>query len=332
MGRSRATPLILFFLAALLLPAAGARGDLFDILVQDIGGSGVPDLQVGGSSLPQLIEDLINAQGDFSPFAGIPFSASITFAGVPNAIAITVDPTTQTATLSFPILGPGAQVFNFTGTDLFGQIEQFLQDNFAEQLTLFLNAINALALVAVTDGTPLSTTALSANYVFDRFGLHADLTRWERRLADEDAGRPGVRGRIDTYYESIDTDVGDGTAITIAPSLEWVLNDMISVAFQFPIAYHKIEGADILNVHGNLAVPLTFLSPDAGNPWGLRLTPFGSLAGVGSIDMASGGLNVSLLAWSRPGGTSLVSVVSSSWSVMVAAFRQRNVGRGHRPR
>ncbi|MHC4414482.1 MAG: hypothetical protein ACYS0G_04280 [Planctomycetota bacterium] len=288
--RARSIGLALL-LVALALPAAPARaGDLFEILVTATDGSPTPDLLVGGFELPELLNDLVNAQGAFASFDGVAFSADITFAGVPDAINITVDPVTETATLTFTILGDDAQTFTFTGTDLADQIEQFLENNLANQLTAFLDAINTLALVAVTDGTPLSTTALSATYVFDRFGLHADLTAAERRAMEDQEVEPGLRGRFDTYYESIDTDVGDGDSFAIAPSLEWVFDETTSIAFLFPIAYHDIEGAEILNAHVNLAVPVNVLRPGVDSPLSVRVVPFGTLAGSGSIDMVAGGL------------------------------------------
>ena len=148
-GRLRAMVVVL----ALLVPVAPVRGDeLFEVFVTATDLSGTPDLLVGGSSFPDLLNDLINAQGAFASFAGVAFSADVTFAGIANAINVTVDPMTGDATLTFTILGPGAPTFTFSGADLFGQIEQFLQDNLSGQLTAFLDAINTLSLVAVTDG------------------------------------------------------------------------------------------------------------------------------------------------------------------------------------
>ena len=278
-------------LAALLVPAPTAQAvDLWEILVTNTDGSGIPDLLVGGSSLPDLINELVNAQGAFASFSGAAFSANITFAGVPNAINITVDPSTQTATITFTVLGAAAQTFTFTGGDLLAQLEQFIQDNISEQITAFIKAINTLSLIAVTDGSPLSTTALSATYVFDRFGLHADLTAWERRQADSEPFKEGLRGRLDTLYSRISTDVGDGNSIALVPSLEWVLSPEVSIALLFPVTYTEIEGADILNVHGTLAIPIRVIVPSDDSPLGLTLTPFGTLAGSGSVDLVSGGL------------------------------------------
>ncbi len=278
-------------LAAVVLPTHRVdAGPLWEVLVTNTDGSGVPDLLVAGSSLPNLLDNLVNASSDFQSFSGVALSADISFAGIANVINVTVDPATMTGTLTFTILGASAQTFVFSGADLAGQIEQFIQDNLAGQITAFLQAINALSLIAVTDGTPLSTTALSADYVFDRFGLHADLTAWERRQVDGEQFKEGMRVRIDSFYNSISTDVGNGNSFSIVPSLEWYLGKDVSIALQIPINYIEIEGSDVYNIHANLAVPIRVIAPTDDSPLGLTITPFGTLAGAGSVDLIAGGL------------------------------------------
>jgi len=290
-GDRRGLITIVVLAAALLLPAPKAAAvDLFEIFVTNTDGSGIPDLTVGGWELPELLEDLINAQGAFASFSGAAFSADITFAGIPNAINITVDPATQIATLTLTLLGPGAQTFTFTGAQLWKQIEDFLQDNLSDQLAEFINELNSLSLVAVTDGTPLSTTALSADYIFDRFALHDDLTRSERRAAAAEELDIGLRGRFDAYYSNIDTDVADGYSLALVPSMEYIFNRDLSIGFLFPITYTNIESAEVLNAHIDVALPWRLLHPDENSPLGLRVTPFGSLALSGSVDMVQGAI------------------------------------------
>ncbi len=278
---------------ALGLAAEARARDLFEIFVMATDGSGTPDLLVGGSSFVDLVNSLINSQGAFASFDGVAFEASVNFAGVPNAITITGDPAAQQATLTFSILGDDAQTFVFTGDDLFQQIQQFLQDNLAQQITAFIDQINTLSLVAVTDGTPLSSTALSASYVFDRFGLHADLTAAEKRAQEgEEAGggETGFRGRVDTYGQFIGTDVGDGVSVAVAPSFEYVFDERISLALLLPITYLEIEGAQVFNLQANIAMPINLLLSDESHPLGVRVTPFGTFAASASVDLLAGGL------------------------------------------
>ncbi len=300
---------------AVTLPASTAKAqDLWSIFVTNTDGMGVPDLTVGGSSLPDLLSQLVNASGAFSSFSGAAFSADISFAGIADVINITVDPTAQTASITFTILGAGAQTFNFSGTDLWAQLEQFIEDNIADQLSAFLSQLNQLSLIAVTDGSPLSTTALSASYVFDRFGLHADLTVAERRRLETQEFEPGIRGRLDSYYDSITTDVGNGNSVALALSLEYAFDKRTSLAVLVPITYHEIEGSDILNVQTTVALPINVITPDEGKPFGLRVVPFGTLAASGSIDLVAGGLI---------GGGGLLGTVLLDWdSITLSASSQ----------
>ncbi len=272
-----------------MLPVSAARGDLFEIFVT----GGAPDLLVGGSSLPDLLINLMNSEGAFAAFAGQDFNASVTFLGIPDAIEVDFDFVTGEATLEFTLLGPLAQTFTFTGTDLAGQIEQFLQEQLNQEIQAFLAAINTLSAVAVTDGSPMSTTALSASYVYDRFGLHADLTAAQKKAEQADPDKEpeyGFRGRVDVYYDTITTDVSSGNSFAIAPSLEYILSEQVSVGLLFPIVYQDIGGAQILNVHANLAIPIYLIPPSDPGGVSFRITPFGTLAGSGSVDLIAGGL------------------------------------------
>ncbi|MHC4428553.1 MAG: hypothetical protein ACYS0D_08110, partial [Planctomycetota bacterium] len=265
--------------AMVVAPAAPARAiDLFQILVTDPNGM-IPDVLVGGTNLPDLLNQLLNQTGAFAGFSGTAFDATVSYAGIADAITVTFDPATQEATLEFTLLGSDATTFVFSGADLYGQIEQFLQDQLSQEIQAFLNAINTLSLIAVTDGAPMSTTALSATYVYDRFGLHADLTAREMRDFEMEDTEQGMRGRIDAYFDRITTSQGDGFTAAVAPSLQYVFDERVSLGLLFPIAYTEIEGSRIVNLHANMALPINVLLPRDESPLGLRVTPFGTFAG-----------------------------------------------------
>lgn len=277
-------------LLALLLPAPAARAiDIFEIFVTNTDGSGIPDLTVGGFELPELLYDLVNGQGDFAAFAGAALSADISVLGIGDAINVTVDPATQEATITFTILGAGAQTFTFSGANLWQQLEQFLQDNLNDVISDFINQLNQLSAIAITDGSPLATTALAADYVFERFGLHADLTLDERRAQEQEEIDIGFRGRLDFWYDDVDTVAGDAKIFTLAPSFEYVFNKDLSLGFLFPVVYHDIGGAEVVNLHMNVAMPYTIVHAGDLSPVDVRVTPFGTLALVGSVDMLQGG-------------------------------------------
>jgi len=155
----------------------------------------VEDLAVGGSSVPDLVEDLLDTQGSFARFEGVDIAASLRYAGVDEAISFTLNADGTRATLQF--LGRDAPPLEFEATadrDVEDQIVDFLEKDGSATVADFLKEMNKRSLVAVTDGNPGATTAQMAGYKYRRFGMHQDLTRLERRtMRGEVVGAsPGV--------------------------------------------------------------------------------------------------------------------------------------------
>lgn len=179
------------------LTAAAQADDLFRVMVT-ASDPMVGDLVVGGSSVPDLVEDLLDTQGDFARFDGEAFAASLRYAGVDDAIAFTLSDDGDRATLQF--LGRDGDPLVFTADatgDVEDQIVEFLEKEGSATVAEFLKEINKRSLVAVTDGNPQSTTATMGAYKYNRFGKHQDLTRLERRImrgevVQPEAPTPGV--------------------------------------------------------------------------------------------------------------------------------------------
>ncbi|MFI4916554.1 MAG: hypothetical protein ACIAS6_08630 [Phycisphaerales bacterium JB060] len=175
---------------ASLPPALG--DDLFRVMVT-ADDPMVGSLSVGGSSVPDLVEDLLDTQNDFSMFDGEDFAASLRYAGVDDAISFTLSDDGDRATLQF--LGRQGDPLVFT-TDATGDVEdqivEFLEKEGSATVADFLKEINQRSLVAVTDGNPQSTTARMASYKYDRFGKHQDLTRLERRIMRGEIVQPAA--------------------------------------------------------------------------------------------------------------------------------------------
>ncbi len=95
----------------LILVAAGAADatDLFGVEATYSGGT----ITQTASSLPQLVEALINNQGAFTPLIGNDFTGSLTYYGIPGAVAVNVQGDTQ-LTITSPLTGLNR---TFTGTD-----------------------------------------------------------------------------------------------------------------------------------------------------------------------------------------------------------------------
>lgn len=169
-----------------------ARGDdLFRVLVSPED-SAVPGLSVGASSLPNLVEDLLDRRGQFAAFEGEAFAASLRFGGVDDAILFTLNAEGTRATVQFIGRDEPPLVFDAAdGRDVEGQVIDFLEKDGSKTVADFLKAINRRSLVGVTDGNPLSTTAQMGSYKYNRFGKHQDLTRLERRIMRGEMFQPG---------------------------------------------------------------------------------------------------------------------------------------------
>src|ERR1043165_7558518 len=149
-----------------------ARGQtLFSITAT--GGANAP-VTVGSSHLIDLVDQAVNNQGQFAPFAGTDTTLSLNYGGVANAITVTENAAGTQATLHF---GPTGVTRTFTGTDradLERQIEDYLKKNGGGDIADFLKAMNAQSIIAVSDGNPNSTTARMADFTWARFGFFGD--------------------------------------------------------------------------------------------------------------------------------------------------------------
>lgn len=329
----RAFPLALVFVCA---GTATAQNSLFNFNVMATNTSGLT-LNAGGSSMPDLIEDLIDTQGQFSSFAGVPFSAGLTYAGVQNAAVFTLNGSATQATLTFPILGSGAPVRTFDAVN--GDLDQQLKDYFLKDapsdIEDFLQAVARNSVLAVTDGNPSATTARMARFAYDRFGSWSDIP-WAQAPSPieidgieqqnpENAQRPagtdplavvvvdqrhdfGTRSRFrfDVSGGVIDSDVADGGSVSFDPSFEYRFNENVGLIIGTPISYHRVEGANVFNLGAHLGLPIALARPENGKGFSWQVTPSVLVAGSASYDFAAGTM---LLGY---GITNLVNYSSGS--------------------
>ncbi|GIW74197.1 MAG: hypothetical protein KatS3mg103_0719 [Phycisphaerales bacterium] len=193
-------PAFLLALCGLACLRPALADDLFRVSVMPLD-PGVEPLTVGGASVPDLVEDLLDTQEQFARFDGVDFDASLRYAGVDDAITFSLSDDGNRATLQF--LGrsgdPLVFVSDETG-DVEDKIVDFLEKDGSATVADFLKEVNRRSLVAVTDGNPQATTAQMAAFKYNRFGKHQDLTRLERRImrgevlqqAPQGAPSPGV--------------------------------------------------------------------------------------------------------------------------------------------
>ncbi len=327
------------------LPLTAAHGDdLFGVFVNATDNSG-QSLAVTSSSVLNLVTDLIDTSSDFAQFDGVPFQASLTYAGIENAISFQLNGAGDDASLTFELLN--GETFTFTGDNVDDQIEDFLKKDGIGTYSKFLAAINRRSLVGVTDGNPFSTTARNAQYAFERWGMQYSLTGPDRitrpaspapeetfpqeteetQIEGSAHAQPvardpgtiyessGFRLRIDASASSMSSDIGDGQSYTIAPSTEYRINRRVGIGSALAGTYQDIEGSQVAHISLHIGLPVRIILPEEGTRWAWQVTPFGAVAGSGSVDMVSGGI-----LWT--GGMNSLLEYHPGWGLTLAMTNQ----------
>jgi hypothetical protein len=264
-------------------PVLVAGQDLFQLHVQTTAGEPLERV-VGASNLPRLVRDMVDTRGDFAAFEGRDILGRVRYAGVDNAVLLTLNADATAATLRLPHIGY-ERTFTADQGDLDDQVRDFLLEEGAEQYAAFLREMNRLSPVAVDDGNPRATTAFMADSAFSR---HAFYSGWV-------LSEPGVvpRGRSITRLElntgRFESDGFSGTYISGALAGGWRITERVSLAYAIPAQYRDIEGARVYDLGAELALPIRILTTiDERGGW--QIAPLVQGAGVFSEDMAAGGV------------------------------------------
>ncbi len=297
-------PQLLVLALAAVHGAPALAQNLF--IITATGGGNAP-VTVGADSIIDLVDQAINTQGAFAPFENSDASFALNYGGVANAITVTKNAANTGATLTF---GPTGVTRTFSGTsqqDLEDQIEAYLRENGGSDLADFLSAINAMSVIAVSDGNPNATTARMADYAYERFALHAvefpydragavAAARWDgERLGASMGAVSGKDGpaptlRVDAFGKAFDAGDFDGTSASIATSFEFSFNKSLGLSLGSFVGWHSIGDADVFHVAANAGVPVRLIVPDSGVPVLWQVTPSVTVGGSGSEDIGAGGL------------------------------------------
>lgn len=326
-------PRIASLAVAGLLAAAAATAPAAarDPIVIEV--TGEPDtVVVSGSDLLDILEDAIESRGAFAGFDGTAFTASAAVGGVSDVIRVAVNAAGTSATLEFPLTG-FSRTFTGANTDeIQEQIEDFIEDDGADEYALVVEALNERSVMAVVDGNPGSATARIGRATFRRWGLSPywapGLTVSGTEAQDDDS----FRFSLDPGAEVLDRDGFDSVAGTLGASATWALNDAVGLSLSGLAVYEEVEDASLFQGGIELALPITLLGvrgdevrdpnadadgngaadggapgvrADTAPPVRLQLTPYAGYGLGGSVDLGQG---------------------ASFWSLGVAASAAMEVG------
>ena len=278
----------LTLLSATLVLGSGAfqtkADDLFEITAQSLA-----DVRTaGGSSVVDLVKQVVDAEGQFSIFAGQSYQAFLRYGGVHNAVFFNINATGTSAQLQIPATG---FFRDFNGPDrqsVERQIEDFVKSNGEGEWAKFLKTINAQSPVAVSDGNPNSATAFSAAQTYNQFGSSAGLTRDEMESPDgaEQSSHLGLEAEVGRF----DASGFSGTTYALPLYANFQLTDRVGLALNIPLKYIELEGADIFSVGVGIGLPIKVIKRTKDRPWFWQVTPSGGVLGAGSEDLATGDL------------------------------------------
>ena len=297
--RSAALPAFFFCLALIALPRFARAQDPFSIDAQTTTGP-TEQVTVSGSSVIDLVQNLVESEEQFAAFAGQGFSASLNYGRIDDAIQVTRNAAGTSATVTIPSTGFSR---TFTGEDedeVLDEIEDFLLKEGAEEYAKFLGVVNQRSLIAVVDGNPLAATAQLSNSAFFKFGLQRSPLD-AGSLAGSSPWGPGLRFDVNAGLFTT-AEEGDGFYVAGGLSSAFRLGDRIGLSLSTPFSYREVEGAKVYMGGIEAGVPIVILKPLLGRGVVWQVTPHVVGAAAGSEDLAAGG------TFFGYGGTSSLSV------------------------
>jgi hypothetical protein len=261
-----------------------------DLFVIDAVAGPVPLASDGDNSLIDLVSDFIERKDDFGTIISPVYQGSLDYLGIKNAVHFDVSLGGNQVTMTIPSTGISE---TFTGTspdDVVDQIEDWVQDEGANEWFDFLRAANALTPLALLSGNPKSSVALMGDSAYRKFGYDDSRSRFgsgEKQLLRIG----GMSLRLDVGASSVNTSKFGDDLVTVDPSLTLAgqFGRYIGLSLSLVGQYRDYDGAQLWDGGIELALPVTFLRPDRSRYF-WQLTPFIQVAAGGSIDLVAGGL------------------------------------------
>lgn len=292
------------FLAVLASPAFA--DPLFGVSATGGGNS----VSVSGSSLPDLLDDSINASGSFSSLKNTDASVNVTYAGIKDAIQLSVNAAGTSATLALPGIGFSKTFTGSTREELQTQIEDFLKKDGAETYLKFLASVNQQTVAAVVDGNPSAQTAVMAQRAFSRWGSFGGGNMME--------SKDGMYSNIRVIGTQYTLDNYSSTLASVELSLGYRINEYVGVFGTLTPSAQDTEGAQIGRIAYELAVPVTVYGK---NGFSVVLTPQVQAGGAASVDLLNGGV-----FWGVGGAGRVGYDLGAGWKVGVGAQYLKDTG------
>lgn len=275
----------LVLLASMGLLALGSRASadgFFNVTSVGSGGTTVAD---GGPNIIHLTDNVINEQGPYAPLFGQNVTTALTWGGVPDAIILTENAAQTQATITFPSTGFTRTFTASGGSSLQSQIHKFIEQNGEQAYAQFLQKMDQFSAVAPLDGNPQASTAVIADGVFTRFGIHNQ----QPTVSRSDSGATYLGLTADGGASRADSLDGSWADVNFDTGLRFGSHAALSLGTT--LAFTNISGSEAYTVAEEIAVPVTIFN-NRGNGLSWQVTPWGFAGLSASYDQAAGGLLV----------------------------------------
>ena len=148
--------------------------------------------------------------------------------------------------------------------------------------------------IHLSDGTPVSTTALIADYTFYGFGSLAE--RSALGLVDEESAKANA---ISLTFDAGEFDVQGhhGQTYTIPIAGGFRINDRARLDYEIPLQYITLDGTGLMQAGLTLDLPFKAILPSASQQWSWDVTPTVAFASSGSREIIGGGALSNVLAY-----------------------------------
>jgi len=269
---------------ATIVVTSGVAGatDLFGVEATFSGGT----ITQTASSLPELVDALVNNQGAFVPLVGNDFTGSLTYYGIPGAVVVDVQGDNQ-LTITSPLTGLNRTFTGIDRNDLEDQLTDWLLKEGSREVAKLIQAAAERSAAALTDGNPSSATARMADRAFGAFGLFP-ASRVMRGSA------PGSYAALwfHTRQSKADTAVGTANSANYEFNIPWWLNFGRNVSLMGSTSgqYMDTEGTAFYGFGSDFGLGIRPIVRDGQSNVGWQVTPFLGLTGMGTYDGALGGL------------------------------------------
>lgn len=247
---------------------------------------------VTAESVPDVISAFIQHQGHFSGLSGLQSAASLNYLGVDDALMITYDAATYTATVTSSVTGLNHTFIGTSVADLDHQLEHFVKSEGANEWAAILKEINKRSAASISDGNPNAATAILANSTFnaamdsieDLFRQIGDQQDADRTSSDIGFGLNGGRFKV----KLPDGREVEGSNTNLEIPYKKRFNDTVSLSMVVPLGWTSLDGAKAYHIGLNLGLPLDVVKMASDKRLSWKLTPIGGVLLRGSADYASG--------------------------------------------